>query len=68
LRRCASAPATTPPSPHGCPSRWGNATAPLRALLHVGFAQLDALALPAHAAVAATVDAARALAARTRPA
>ncbi|WP_298576200.1 16S rRNA (cytosine(967)-C(5))-methyltransferase RsmB [uncultured Luteimonas sp.] len=34
--------------------------APLRALLHVGFAQLDALALPAHAAVAATVEAARA--------
>ena len=33
----------------------------LRALLHVGLAQLDALALPAHAAVAATVDAARAL-------
>ncbi len=33
----------------------------LRALLHVGFAQLDALALPAHAAVDATVEAARAL-------
>ncbi|QSX78803.1 16S rRNA (cytosine(967)-C(5))-methyltransferase RsmB [Agrilutibacter solisilvae] len=31
----------------------------LRALLHVGLAQLVALALPAHAAVAATVDAAR---------
>lgn len=35
--------------------------APLRALLHVGFAQLDALGLAPHAAVAATVDAARAL-------
>lgn len=34
---------------------------PLRALLHVGFAQLDPLALPAHAAVAATVEAARTL-------
>ncbi|MEZ0472407.1 16S rRNA (cytosine(967)-C(5))-methyltransferase RsmB [Luteimonas salinilitoris] len=34
---------------------------PLRALLHAGFAQLDPLALPAHAAVAATVEAARAL-------
>ena len=33
----------------------------LRALLYAGFAQLDPLALPAHAAVAATVDAARAL-------
>jgi 16S rRNA (cytosine967-C5)-methyltransferase len=33
----------------------------LRALLYVGFAQLVALGLPAHAAVAATVDAARAL-------
>ena len=33
----------------------------LRALLHVGFAQLDPLALPAHAAIAATVEAARAL-------
>lgn len=33
----------------------------LRALLFVGFAQLDPLALPAHAAVAATVDAAREL-------
>ena len=39
----------------------GRRDAPLRALLHVGFAQLDALALPAHAAVAATVDAAHAL-------
>jgi len=35
--------------------------APLRALLLAGFAQLDPLALPAHAALAATVDAARAL-------
>lgn len=34
---------------------------PLRALLHAGFAQLDPLRLPAHAAVAATVEAARAL-------
>ncbi|WP_149194474.1 16S rRNA (cytosine(967)-C(5))-methyltransferase RsmB [Luteimonas suaedae] len=34
---------------------------PLRALLHAGFAQLDPLALPAHAAVAATVEAARTL-------
>lgn len=33
----------------------------LRALLYVGFAQIDALALPAHAAVDATVEAARAL-------
>lgn len=33
----------------------------LRALLYVGFAQLDPLALPAHAAVAATVEAARSL-------
>ena len=35
--------------------------APLRALLLAGFAQLDPLALPAHAALAATVDATRAL-------
>ena len=35
--------------------------APLRALLLAGFAQLDPLGLPAHAAVAATVDAARAM-------
>jgi 16S rRNA (cytosine967-C5)-methyltransferase len=33
----------------------------LRALLHAGLAQLDALALPAHAAVGETVEAARAL-------
>lgn len=33
----------------------------LRALLYTGLAQLDALRLPAHAAVAATVDAARAV-------
>ena len=33
----------------------------LRALLYVGFAQVDALQLPPHAAVAATVEAARAL-------
>lgn len=31
----------------------------LRALLYIGFAQLDVMGLPAHAAVAATVDAAR---------
>ena len=35
--------------------------ADLRTLLMVGFAQLDVLALPAHAALSATVDAARAL-------
>lgn len=35
--------------------------ADLRTLLMVGFAQLDALELPAHAALSATVDAARAL-------
>ncbi|MHC9086473.1 16S rRNA (cytosine(967)-C(5))-methyltransferase RsmB [Luteimonas sp. RIT-PG2_3] len=34
---------------------------PLRALLHAGFAQLDPLQLPAHAALSATVEAARAL-------
>ena len=34
---------------------------PLRALLYVGFAQIDALKLPAHAAVDATVEAARAM-------
>lgn len=33
----------------------------LRAMLHVGFAQIDALGLPAHAAVDATVEAARSL-------
>ncbi|GAB3102520.1 16S rRNA (cytosine(967)-C(5))-methyltransferase RsmB [Lysobacter terrae] len=33
----------------------------LRALLYAGFAQLDPLALPPHAAVAATVEAARAM-------
>ncbi len=33
----------------------------LRALLHAGFAQLDGLGLPPHAAVAETVEAARAL-------
>lgn len=33
----------------------------LRALLHAGFAQLDPLGLPPHAAVAATVEAARTL-------
>lgn len=39
----------------------GGRDQPLRALLYVGFAQLDALGLPAHAAVDATVEAARAL-------
>jgi 16S rRNA (cytosine967-C5)-methyltransferase len=34
---------------------------PVRALLYVGFAQVDAMGLPAHAAVDATVEAARAL-------
>lgn len=34
---------------------------PLRALIHAGFAQLDPLGLPAHAALAATVEAVRAL-------
>ncbi|MBX3713955.1 MAG: 16S rRNA (cytosine(967)-C(5))-methyltransferase RsmB [Lysobacter sp.] len=34
---------------------------PVRALLYVGFAQVDAMDLPAHAAVDATVEAARAL-------
>ena len=37
----------------------GRRDAPLRALLYVGLAQLDALDLPAHAAVDATVAAAR---------
>lgn len=39
----------------------GKRDEPLRALLYVGFAQIDALRLPAHAAVDATVEAARAL-------
>ena len=39
----------------------GQRDAPLRALLYAGFAQIDALKLPAHAAVDATVEAARAL-------
>lgn len=39
----------------------GRRDAELRALLYVGFAQLDALRLPAHAAVASTVEAARVL-------
>ncbi len=39
----------------------GARDAELRALLQVGLAQLDALELPAHAALSATVDAARAL-------
>jgi 16S rRNA (cytosine967-C5)-methyltransferase len=43
------------------PKPLGKRDAPLRALLHAGFAQLDALGLPAHAAVGETVEAARAL-------
>ncbi len=43
------------------PKPLGRSDEPLRALLYVGFAQLDALALPAHAAVDATVEAVRAL-------
>jgi 16S rRNA (cytosine967-C5)-methyltransferase len=39
----------------------GKRDEPLRAMLYVGFAQLDALRLPAHAAVDATVEATRAL-------
>ncbi len=39
----------------------GARDASLRALLYAGFAQLDALGLPAHAALDATVEAARAL-------
>jgi len=41
------------------PKPLGQRDAPLRALLYVGFAQLDPLQLPAHAALAATVDAVR---------
>jgi len=41
------------------PKPLGRRDATLRALLLVGLAQLDALALPAHAAVASTVEAAR---------
>lgn len=43
------------------PNPPGRRDGALRALLHAGFAQLDALALPAHAAVDATVGATRAL-------
>lgn len=43
------------------PKPLGKRDGALRALLYVGLAQLDALGLPAHAAVASTVDAARAL-------
>jgi 16S rRNA (cytosine967-C5)-methyltransferase len=43
------------------PKPLGKRDAPLRALLHAGFAQLDALGLPAHAAVGETVEATRAL-------
>lgn len=43
------------------PKPLGRGDEPLRALLYVGFAQLDALKLPAHAAVDATVEVARAL-------
>ena len=42
------------------PKPLGKRDDPLRALLDVGFAQLDALQLPAHAAVDVTVEAARA--------
>ena len=43
------------------PRPLGRRDGELRALLHAGFAQLDVLALPAHAAVDATVEAARTL-------
>lgn len=43
------------------PRRLPQRDAPLRALLHVGFAQLDVLRLAPHAAVDATVGAARAM-------
>ena len=43
------------------PKPLGRGDEPLRALLYVGFAQLDALKLPAHAAVDATVEAVRSL-------
>src|SRR5688500_6816521 len=41
------------------PRPLGRRDGELRALLHAGFAQLDVLALPAHAAVDATVEATR---------
>ena len=41
------------------PRPLGSRDAPLRALLYAGFAQLDPMALPAHAALNSTVDAAR---------
>ncbi|WP_460814502.1 16S rRNA (cytosine(967)-C(5))-methyltransferase RsmB [Luteimonas pelagia] len=53
--RYADALATWMPKPPG------RRDAPLRALLYAGFAQLDPLGLPTHAAVSATVDAARQL-------
>jgi len=43
------------------PRPLGRRDGELRALLHAGFAQLDVLALPAHAAVDATVEATRVL-------
>ncbi|HEX5661885.1 MAG TPA: 16S rRNA (cytosine(967)-C(5))-methyltransferase RsmB [Xanthomonadaceae bacterium] len=43
------------------PRPLGRRDGELRALLHAGFAQLDVLALPAHAAVDVTVEATRAL-------
>lgn len=43
------------------PRPLGQRDASLRALLYAGFAQLDPLGLPAHAALSATVDAARGL-------
>ena len=46
---------------HWMPKPLGRRDGELRALLYAGFAQLDALGLPAHAAVAETVEATRAL-------
>lgn len=43
------------------PKPLGRRDGELRALLHAGFAQIDALGLPAHAAVAETVEATRVL-------
>lgn len=43
------------------PKPLGRRDGELRALLHAGFAQIDVLGLPAHAAVAETVEAARLL-------
>jgi 16S rRNA (cytosine967-C5)-methyltransferase len=46
---------------HWMPKPPGRRDGVLRALLYAGFAQLDPLGLPPHAALAATVDAARAI-------